>query len=113
VDQVHDLLASVDTAVENEDMERFLTYLDQTEPDFFNRQRRRASLLFKKFDEIDGTYSDVKIEVVKDDQVAVNLYCKVEAAFAKSGRPIVLHDGPQRVTLKRADGATWKICAIN
>jgi len=113
VEQVHGLLASVDSAVESEDMELFLALLDQSESGFFNRQRRKAKFLFSKFDGIDGTYSDVKIEVLNDDEVAVNLHCKVEAAFARSGRPIVLFDGPQNVTLKKVTGAAWKICAID
>ena len=113
VEQVYDLLASVDTAVESEDMDLFLTLLDQTDPGFLKRQSRKARLLFRKFDGIDGTYSDVKIEVLNDDRVDVKLHCKVKAAFAKSGRPIVLFDGPQHVTLKKATGAVWKICAID
>jgi hypothetical protein len=113
MDQVHHLLASVDAAVENEDMQLFLTFLDRAEPDFFKQQERKARLLFKKFDQIDGSYSDVKIEVLEDDQVAVNLHCEVRAAFAKSGRPIELYNGPRQVTLKKGVGTVWKICGFN
>ena len=76
------------------------------------RQKFKASLVFRRFDEIDGTYSDVKISVLNDNELAIKLRCKVKAAFAGSGRSIVLFDGNQDLTLRRAAGAMWKICAI-
>ena len=68
--------------------------------------------MFKQFDQIDGTYSDIKIRVLNDNELAVKLHCKLQAAMARTGREMVLFDGKQDVILKRAAGAMWKVCAI-
>ena len=60
-----------------------------------------------------GTYSNIRIQVLNDDKLAVKLHCRVKAAFASNGRPIVLYDGKQDLMLRRAAGTVWKICAID
>ena len=99
-EQVRDLLRSVSSAVKSEDIESFLELLDDSEPAFVRLQKLKAELVFRRFDEIDGTYSDVKISVLNDNELAIKLHCKVKAAFARSGRSIVLFDGHQDLTLR-------------
>ena len=111
-EQVRGLLRSVSSAVKSEDIESFLELLDDSEPAFVRRQKLKARLVFRRFNEIDGTYSDVKISVLNDNELAIKLHCKVKAAFAGSGRSIVLFDGNQDLTLRRVAGTAWKICAI-
>ena len=111
-EQVRGLLRSVSSAVKSEDIESFLQLLDDSEPAFVRQQKRKARLVFRRFNKIDGTYSDVKISVLNDNELAIKLHCKVKAAFAGSGRSIVLFDGNQDLTLRRAAGTVWKICAI-
>ncbi len=110
--QVSELLKSTSDAVRSEDLESFMAHLDDSEPDFVRRQELKAKFAFRRFDNIDGTYSDIKIEVLSDNELAVSLRCKVDAAFTKSGRSIVLFNGDQSLILRKAPGAEWKICAI-
>jgi len=107
------LLKSASDAVKDENLESFLAHLDENESSLVRQQRLKAKIAFRQFDKIDGTYSDIKIKVLNDSELAVNLHCKVNAAFAKSGRSIVLFDGAQNLTLRKAAGAVWKICAID
>ena len=99
-------------ALSGENLESFLSLLDENEASFVRRQKLRTRLAFKQFDKIDGTYSDVKVRALNADKLAVDLHCKVKAALARSGRPIVLFDGDQTITLRKVADATWKICAI-
>lgn len=111
--QVHEVLKAASDAVRNENLDSFLELLDESDESFFRTQKIKAQVAFRQFDEIDGTYSDVKIKVLNENELAVNLHCKVDAAFAKSGRSIVLFNGDQNITLRKAAGAVWKICAID
>ena len=112
-EEVHNLLSSVSQAVESENMDALLAFLDADETVFFRRQKLKAKMLFSRFNEIDGTYSNIRIQALNDDKLAVKLHCKVKAAFASNGRPIVLYDGKQDLMLRRVAGAMWKICAID
>ncbi len=107
------LLKSASDAVKDENLESFLAHLDENESSFVRQQKLKAKIAFRQFDKIDGSYSDVKIKALNDSELAVNLHCKVNAAFAKSGRSIVLFDGAQNLTLRKAAGTVWKICAID
>jgi len=106
------LLKSASDAVKDENLESFLAHLDENESSFVRQQKLKAKIAFRQFDKIDGSYSDIKIKALNDSELAVNLHCKVNAAFAKSGRSIVLFDGAQNLTLRKAAGTVWKICAI-
>jgi hypothetical protein len=111
--QVHEVLKAASDAVKNENLDSFLGLLDESEESFFRQQKIKAKVAFRQFDKIDGQYSDVRIKVLDDDKLAVDLHCKVDAAFAKNGRSIVLFNGEQNITLRRAAGAVWKICGID
>lgn len=111
-DQVKALLKAASDAVRSENLESFLALLDENETSFVRLQKLKAKVAFRQFEKIDGTYSDVKIKVLNDDELAVNLHCKVNADFAKSGRRIVLFDDDQSLTLRKTPGTMWKICAI-
>jgi len=110
--QVSELLKSASDALKSEDLESFLAHLDDSEPDFVRQQKLKAKFAFKRFDNIDGIYTDIKIKALSDNELAVSLRCKVDAAFTRSGRSIVLFNGDQELTLRKAAGAEWKICAI-
>jgi hypothetical protein len=112
-EEVLALFSSVRQAVEDEDIEKLLALFDDSEPDFFRQQRQKARTLFKWFDEIDGRYSDIEIELLKDDQLAVRVYCRVKGNLFLTGRPTVLFDGNQHLTLKKSAASDWKICAID
>ena len=112
-EQVQKLLSAADEAVSGENLESFLSLLDENEESFVRRQKIRTRLAFRQFNEIEGTYSDVKVRPLNDDKLAIDLHCKVKAATARSGRPIVLFDGDQTITLRKVADATWKICAID
>jgi hypothetical protein len=111
-EQVSELLKSTSEALKSEDLESFMAHLDDSEPGFVRQQELKAKFAFRRFDNIDGTYSDIKIEVLSDNELAVSLRCKVDAAFTKSGRSIVLFNGDQSLILRKTPGAEWKICAI-
>lgn len=111
--QVHDVLKAASNAVRTEDLNSFLSLLDENEESFVRKQKIKAQVAFRQFDQIDGKYSDVKIEVLNDNELSVTLHCKVHASYAKSGRSIVLFNGDQNITLRKADGSVWKICAID
>lgn len=111
--EVHDLLESVSEAVRGENLESFLSLMDENEETFVRRQKLKVKMAFRQFDEIDGKYTDVKIEELSANEVAVNLHCKVDAAYSKSGRRMVLFDGDQQITLRRDADAVLKISAID
>ncbi len=111
--EIHDLLKSASEAVRGENLESFLSLMDESEESFVRRQKLKAKMAFRQFDEIDGKYTDVRIEKVSANEVAVNLHCKVDAAYSKSGRRMVLFDGPQHITFRRDADAVWKISAID
>ena len=110
--QVHALLKSASEAVKGENLESFLALMDENEKSFVRTQKIKAKIAFKQFDEIDGTYTDIKIKALNANELAVNLHCKVDATYSRSGRRIALFDGDQHITLRRATGADWKICSI-
>lgn len=110
--QVHALLKSATDAFKDENVESFLALMDENEESFVRRQKLKAKIAFRQFDEFDGTYSDVKIETINANELAVNLHCRIDATYAKSGRRIALFNGVQQMTLRRAANAEWKICSI-
>jgi hypothetical protein len=112
-EQVHSVLKAASDAVRIEDLDSFLGLLDESEESFVREQTLKAKVAFRQFDEIDGKYSDVKVKVLNDNELAVSLHCKVKAAYSKSGRSIVLFNGDQNITLRKAAGAAWKICSID
>lgn len=111
--QVLDLLAAARKATESENLESLLSLMDESESDFFRQQKLKAKMAFRQFDGIQGKYSDVKIKPLNDNELAISLRCKVDAAYTKSGRRIVLFDGDQNMTLRKTSSADWKICAID
>ncbi len=110
--QVHALLKSATEAVRGENLESFLALMDENEKSFVRRQKLKAKVAFRQFDEIDGAYTDVKIETVNANELAVKLHCKVDATYAKSGRRIALFNGDQHITLRKTADTDWKICSI-
>jgi hypothetical protein len=112
-EQVHEVLKAASIAVKSENLDSFLNLLDESEESFVRQQKLKAKVAFRQFDKIDGKYSDVKIKVLNDNELAVDLHCKVDASYAKSGRSIVLFNGNQSITLRKVAGAVWKICSID
>jgi hypothetical protein len=110
--QVHALLKSASDAVRSENLESFLALMDENEESLIRKQKFKAKIAFRQFDEIDGAYTNVKIEKVNANELAVNLHCEVDATYTKSGRRIALFNGDQHITLRRTAGAEWKICSI-
>ena len=111
--QVHKVLKAASDAVRSENLDSFLSLLDESEESFVRQQKFKVRVAFRQFDKIDGKYTDVKIKVLNDNELAVNLHCKVDAAYSRSGRSIVLFNGDQNITLRKAAGAVWKICSID
>jgi len=110
--QVRDLLLSYRFAYEREDTELLSSILGQTDPDFVAVQVSNADRLFQEFENIAVKLSDV--EIVADDQneVAVELHLKIDAAFAETGVVVSLLDTGQRLTLRKFAEGIWKLCAI-
>lgn len=112
-EEIQGLISTAGEAFNSEDLDTFLSFLDDDDSTFFRYQRARARLAFRQFDEISGTYSDVKVRVLNEEKLVVDLHCKLDAAHARSGRPVVLYDGAQSFTLRKDAGSDWKICAID
>jgi hypothetical protein len=110
---VRDLLSSVETALKSENLDSLLDHLDQTDYRFVIRQKAKAKMLFRQFDKISGTYSDVRVDVLDDARLEVRLHCKVQAAYSKDGSIKTLFDGDQKLILRKTDATTWKICSID
>jgi len=111
--QVHVLLSAVETALKSESIDSLMGLMDSTDRRFAIRQKAKARVLFRQFDRISGAYSDVQVQTLNDAELAVSLYCKVQADRAKDGRTMVLFDGVQNLTLKKTADTLWKICAID
>ncbi len=111
--QVRDLLSSVETALKSENIDSLMGLMDGTDRRFAIRQKAKARLLFRQFDRISGAYSDVQVQILNDTELAVSLYCKVQADRTKDGRTMMLFDGVQNLTIKKTADTSWKICAID
>jgi hypothetical protein len=111
--QVRNLLTEVESACEREDKQTLLAMLDERDPAFHAEYVGNAERLFKAFDDINVSFSGIKISPLNGDEVLVKAHVRVEGAFAITGSWTVLKNSDQSFTLRRRAGSGWRLCAVD
>ncbi|RJP23538.1 MAG: hypothetical protein C4520_06180 [Candidatus Abyssobacteria bacterium SURF_5] len=111
--EIEALLMMFQGACENEDKEALVALIDDQDQDFHSRYIRTAERLFRRFNGIDVSFSDIEVTPLNEDEILVNLHVRVEGEFSITGKWMVLKNSDQSFTLRKPNGSNWRLCSIN
>ena len=92
-------------------MELLVSMLDKSASEFFAKQVSNSEKLFREFDDMALTFSDVIIDIHHDAEVLIKTHLNIGASFAETGASIDLLDSSQMLSLRKTEDG-WKICAM-
>jgi hypothetical protein len=111
--EVSELLARVEVACEKEDKETLVKILDDQDSQFRARYVADAERLFRSFNDITVSFSNVEVSPLTEEETLVNVHVRVEGAFALTGSWMVLSNADKAFTLRKKSASDWKLCSVN